>query len=121
MPPRSDDQATRDAGLALLLHTLSVQLVALVDRADRIARAIETSAAAIETSTKAANPWAVAAASLALGSRVIERLPPWGLVGLLAIPAVGVTVAGAPAAGPLLASVLGALLPGGAQGAPVGP
>ena len=121
MPHRSDDQATRDAGLALLLHTLSVQIVALADRADRIARAVETSASAIEAASKAANLWAVAAASLALGNRVVERLPPWGLVGLLAIPAVGLTVAGAPAAGPLLASVLGAILPGGTQGASVSP
>ena len=114
-PPRNDDQATRDAGLALLLHTLAIQLTALADRADRIARAVEVSAGAIKDASAAANPWAVAAAGLAVTSRVVERLPPWGLVGLLAIPAVGLTVAGAPAAGPLLASVLGALLP-----APVG-
>ena len=113
MPPRPADDAARDAALAVLVTTLTAQIVRAGDALDRLARAVEGSTTAIQESTRAANPWAVAAAAVAVGRLAVERIPPWGLV----VPLLGLTLAAAPSAAPLIASVLGTVLPG-TPGAP---
>ena len=111
MPPPRDDpsQAHRDAALAVLIHTVAGQLSRVGESLERQAKAIEALAIAVSESSRVANPWVVLGGFLALAQRIVDRLPAWGLVGLLAIPAIGATMALAPAAGPILAAAITAL------------
>ena len=118
MPPRPPDDAARDAALAVLITTLTAQLLRASEQLERLARAVEGSTTAIQESTRAANPWAVAAAAVAVGRLAVERIPPWGLTVIVLVPFLGVTLAAAPSAGPILSSVVSAVLPGPSVAAP---
>lgn len=110
MPPREDpSQAHRDAALAILVHTLIAQLSRTGDQAERIVRALEAGAAAQAAAAKQANPWAVLASLVALAGRALDRVPQVALgVGFVigvTVPVLGLTIAAAPMAAPLISEL----------------
>lgn len=116
MPPPRDD-ATERAALALLIATLTSQVVAWRESSEEQAEALQ----ALARATSAANPWVAVREAIGLARVALDRTPQWAFGGSLLVVSVAVAVAGAPAATPVIASVVhvvGALVPGAASVAP---